>query len=658
MTYSFPSAVLGSASFGDASCSWSYLASGDLEFWDASSAQVTSTSTSSDENAPRKRGANPSTWRRTISKKALDRGLEHINAKGQPVKARKLGPNCGPLCRFKCSSRLSEDTRLSIFNTFWGIGNHTGQWEFISRHCELYQPKQRKRDAIKPISASRKYFFRNGPEIIYVCKRMFCNTLDISEKWVHTALRRRQDDDTVAPDRRGKHPKIGKILKSVKDSVREHIQLIPKVDTRVGRMTRQYAEDGMSIRAMHRLYVDWMDQNAGDGNKPLRKASERQYRDIFLAEYKVGFYKRTKDECGFCQQYEGADSDEKQQLQSRYDLHCANMEALRECRVKDRCEMTPAKDAAGPVSSICCACFDLVKVFATPKSENNELQYRKRLSVYDFNVYDTANHEGVCFFWDEGIARIGDNEIVSCLMYYIEMQFEENGIREFRFYSGSSDFNKSKYLFSMYCYVASKLGVEVTHRYFEQGHTQNECDGIVGVIERACKADEIFVPSQWHDAAREAKKTGKPYRVIRLSQDHVYDFHCLAKNLHWRRDATGEKIRWNEVKEVAVSSDKITLRYNLAMDLCVEVPAQAGCPVVSSWKLERLYDAPLPIASDKFEDLMALCDSSVIPEEYHEFYRSFKSAPNVVEAPRRYYNDADPSEEGVLSDAFDDSDNE
>ena len=42
-------------------------------------------------------------------------------------------------------------------------------------------------------------------------------------------------------------------------------------------------------------------------------------------------------------------------------------------------------------------------------------------------------------------------------------------------------------------------------------------------------------------------------------------------------------------------------------------------------KLKPLYSCKQPITTDKYKDLMALCELGVIPEEYHEEY---KKLPN------------------------------
>ena len=54
-----------------------------------------------------------------------------------------------------------------------------------------------------------------------------------------------------------------------------------------------------------------------------------------------------------------------------------------------------------------------------PHSNRGELFYKRRLSCYNFTVYDVKKHHAGCFPWNESIAKRGANEISSYLSEYI-----------------------------------------------------------------------------------------------------------------------------------------------------------------------------------------------------------------------------------------------
>jgi len=61
------------------------------------------------------------------------------------------------------------------------------------------------------------------------------------------------------------------------------------------------------------------------------------------------------------------------------------------------------------------AIFDLQKALPTPKSEVSLFYYSRKLSTYNFSIWDLTNDEVSCFVWNETISGRGSNEICSCL---------------------------------------------------------------------------------------------------------------------------------------------------------------------------------------------------------------------------------------------------
>ncbi|XP_046392292.1 uncharacterized protein LOC124160483 [Ischnura elegans] len=89
----------------------------------------------------RKRLCTPSNWEKNKVKKLCNSGQEYISrTTNQKVAARQVQPSCGPTCRFKCDTKVTDDQRQTIFDKYWVDG------------CALK-----------------------------ICKKMFLSTLDISE---------------------------------------------------------------------------------------------------------------------------------------------------------------------------------------------------------------------------------------------------------------------------------------------------------------------------------------------------------------------------------------------------------------------------------------------------------------------------------------------
>ncbi|CAH2088043.1 unnamed protein product [Euphydryas editha] len=94
--------------------------------------------------------------------------------------------------------------------------------------------------------------------------------------------------------------------------------------------------------------------------------------------------------------------------------------------------------------------------------------------------------------------------------------------------------NRNRIVFMMYSIAAKKFNVNISHKFLEKGHTQNENDSIHALIERSSKNKEIYTPDQWFALVRWAKDTGNPYIVKEVSIEDILDFKKLLAELRQR----------------------------------------------------------------------------------------------------------------------------
>lgn len=80
------------------------------------------------------------------------------------------------------------------------------------------------------------------------------------------------------------------------------------------------------------------------------------------------------------------------------------------------------------------AAFDLEKVLTTPQGETSTFYNKRKLSTYNFTIYDIGKKEGFCYMWNESDAKRGANEIATCLFMFLK-QKKDDDIQEFFFYS-------------------------------------------------------------------------------------------------------------------------------------------------------------------------------------------------------------------------------
>ncbi|XP_037300938.1 uncharacterized protein LOC119191153, partial [Manduca sexta] len=431
--------------------------------------------------------------------------------------------SCPVTCRKKCSEKLTEDIRQRIFDMFWSIGDHSRQWDFLARYAVR---AEKKRFTVEKENSKRlhtiSYFLprSQGDNIettkISVCKTMFLRTLSISFNFVYTALEKSdKGNGFIETDQRGKHINHPKIInEDIVRSVIDHVEAFSPVESHYTRKksSKKYLEGSLSFPKMFKLYNEWFDPN-----KYSSKATTvRQYRDIINKNINIGFHKPKKDICEQCHIYEN----NKQVTQSdkeKHEEHLKEKEKARKMKTKD-------KELALQNNEILTAAFDLQKCLNVPHGNVSTFYYKRKLSLYNFTIFNMGSHQGYCFSWHQQTAKRGANEISSCVFKFIEDTVGE-GVKDYRFWSDNcGGQNRNRIVFLMYMLASLKFNIDISHRFLIVGHTQNEGDSMHALIERQTKDKLLYTPDQWYTAFRFAKSDDKPYKVIEVSQDLIKDF--------------------------------------------------------------------------------------------------------------------------------------
>lgn len=580
----------------------------------------------------RKRLKHRTDWIDVKSKCQLNKGEEHLNRKGQNKDAKKIGPPCSEKCRMKCFDKLINTDRKTIFESYWEIGDHDRQREFLARYVRIVQIKQ---SIVSPSQSrrnvSRKYFIPVNNKEIQVCQKMFLQTFAISDKVISNIFKKINNSPVLLADQRGKHTNRPLAIKdNVKGYIRQHIESFPVVDSHYIRSesTRKYLENGLSISKMHRLYLEWIKEkpftSTQDNYDNIIKVTLRQYTDIFNNEFNLSFFKPKKDLCDECEAYKLASVEEKSKIQISYDKHLSNKTIARLNKNAD-------KERALNDPKYFVAVFDLQKVLTSPQSEVSSFYYKRKYATYNFTIFDIGNKQGYCYMWTESEGNRGSNEIGTCLLKFIAL-LKDRGVEDFTFYSDNcGGQNRNRYIYSMWEYAASVYKVNIIHRFFEKGHTQNEGDSMHATIECAKKDKIIYEPSQWITLVRFAKLNKNLYVVYELSNEDFLNFKPLVENkeLNWKTSTTKEIIKWNNIKEIMVSYKspfilKIKYEYCATDFITIDI-------LISSRNKGRhqkrtipikAYERKMSIDCLKKKDLVSLCDKGLIPSMYHHFYKS------------------------------------
>ena len=341
-------------------------------------------------NLTRKRIRKPEKWERNVLISAVNQGIEYKTLKtNKIVPARSMKRTCGPGCRYKCENKITEEERKTLFTSFWSIPEQSLKYNFIARFV-TENPVKNDKDSKKK-SFSRIYTLSNHENKIKVCQTMFVNTLDINRKMIDTALNKLRKGDSVLTDKRGSSKKRPKAIpEETTAAVIEHISIFPKVESHDIRKDskREYLEESLSLNPLYKLYIEWAKNN----NKPI--ATKHHYIDIFNTKFNISFFKPKKDQCDQCEEFKNASEIKKVELENSYNFHITNKEKSRQEKDADKLFAKENKEHSSMI------CFDFQKVLCTPKTEASSLYYKRKLSVYNFTVYDIIRHKAYCYMWN------------------------------------------------------------------------------------------------------------------------------------------------------------------------------------------------------------------------------------------------------------------
>lgn len=573
---------------------------------------------------PRKRKRNPEKWSKTQKKNKKNTGQQPQKQMREPCK-----------CKLKCFEKIPSDRRLEIFRQFWASGNHETQWQFILKNTEIIEPKVMKIQRTRERNRTLVYYLPSKSNAclvtnLKVCKIMFLNTLDIKERTVYTAIDKYANGDQIT-DLRGKHSnRPHRTASETEQSVIQHIKSFPCIESHYLRKntSRQYLSQDLNISKMHRLYKDWMSENENFRNTKV--ASEYQYYQIFNTQFNLSFFRPKKDLCNLCSKYDNSTEEGKLQLKKDYDSHIKNKNIVR--NIKDS-----EKESADPnVKTV--AVFDLEKVLSLPQSNVGIFHYKRKYPAYNFTVYNLISRQGFCYLWHAQIAKRGANEIASCLLHFIESEVNR-GIKSISLYSDNcSGQNRNRFIFAMYIYVSRVFNVEVTHRFLQTGHTQNEGDSMHACIEKNMKNKTLYSPDQLYEVIMNSKVQNK-FVIKEMTQNDFYNLKSqVMTSKNWSQDTNGQKVYFSKIKEVKTRPDAsniLLFKYDLESNeyLVLDTTNRStrtrktnNVNVVGFDELPLAYAQLLPISNALFKDLINLCDTNAIPLHYQTFYRNLLPA--------------------------------
>ncbi|KAE9522462.1 hypothetical protein AGLY_017123 [Aphis glycines] len=155
-----------------------------------------------------------------------------------------------------------------------------------------------------------------------------------------------------------------------------------------------------------------------------------------------------------------------------------------------------------------------------------EMFYLRKLWFYVFNIHDISKNRSVFYTYTEGTAKRGSNEVCSFLHDFFNTIPDK--VKELHVFSDAcGGQNRNHTVTRMLLAMTMNNRFSIIHQYFPiRGHSFLPCDRNFSVIKRAVrKFDRIYVPSQYENLIKTAKKFSPTFEVKSIKNDDIVNFH-------------------------------------------------------------------------------------------------------------------------------------
>lgn len=564
--------------------------------------------------------AEPKMWDKTVNKKLRMEGKEYVGytRKNKVVKhntirkARKIGPAC---TSSKCATSKNkmckifpEETRKKLFDNFWNETNWDQRKIFVSSHVEKQGVQRKTTHGESRRNYSLKYTLPLQGQKLQVCQRMFLNTLSIGEFTVQSWVRDSNYCNMI-PYKEKSNSKRNVPLKEEQTIqmkfLNNFLDELPKLPSHYNRANTSKLYLEPIIRNMKELTDIYKRQCHENNVTPL----SRQVFTRKVNEKNISLHKSKKDKCDICVQHEVGNLEEAEWLD-----HRNQRERAREEKCIDK---THSNEGACITLTM-----DLEAVKLAPCINASSIYFKTKLACHNFTVYDLNSHEATCYWFNETDTDLSASTFVSCLIDYLMENCIGKDLPIVIYSDGCTYQNRNSIMANALLNLVITKDLEIIQKYLVPGHTQMECDSVHSCIERKLKTKEIYLPSDYIKATKEARQKPFPYKVKEVD-------HTLFKNYDDRRFIKFASIRPGRKRGDPTVTDIKVIAYNYEKSGNIQVklgfdeefqylPTRATKLQDTEFRYDNLYKIRRPIKAAKWIHLQQL--KSELPKDCHYFY--------------------------------------
>lgn len=320
--------------------------------------------------------------------------------------------------------------------------------------------------------------------MVEVCKSFFCSTLSLKEWQVHAWAKKKflllndnmdenlenlNSDEEVVDDM--SEDEITEQISERRQFLLNWFELPPKLLSHYCRResNKLYLEGNWQSKVqLYEVYKSY----ATEKNEPF---VSRTYFCNLFEELDLSLYLPKKDQCDTCVGHKVGNVE--QEADERHILE------------KDRARMEKEVDKNLALQNkIICLAVDMEAVKASPLTKSSAMYYCTKLLTHNYTVFNLSNRNCMCYWFNETEADLSANTYASCLSDFLTTNCISEDKKRVTIYSDNCcNQNKNQVVANPLLHNSIKLGIEITQKYLEKGHTQMECDSVHAAIERRLK---------------------------------------------------------------------------------------------------------------------------------------------------------------------------
>ena len=459
-------------------------------------------------------------------------------------------------------------------------------------------------------------------EPIQVCKQAFVSMHGITRFRLDKALTKITATGIPMPDLRGKHDAHPHINENRIRLANSHIASFPTTSSHYSRKNTpnsKYLESTVKNKKhLYDLYKTWLKDNY-----PTEDPVAQHFYLNILTKYfpHLRFRKLRKDTCNTCDSYKIQVNDPGRGVEAKNAAEASHQEHL----IKAEAGYNLPKQLLILKPNATIVCMDLQQALTTPKLTVNIAFYKRKMNTYNFNIHNYRDNKGYMFLWDETTAKRGAIEIISNVDFFIN-NYVSNDTRELIFFSDNcSGQNKNYFLTSYYLYLIHKGRFdEISHIYFQVGHTYMAADGDFGLIEKNVSQQmHIYTPDEYAYIIRNCRETEDSRFIVNVMQQKDYkDWEIISKETTRRKGSINYSkccyFRFSKNYKFGYGCGDSYLKYMEHSDEKISMVKGRGISAEISFDLSNLqitqkYTSPIPLSPEKQADLLVLTSEWVPP---------------------------------------------